>query len=89
MGLFGGLKFEHRIYNKDFSSKEHFDVWMDKRIEKLEEIREDVKLYKSDNWNMVDNNQLATDLEDTIDDIIDDLNTAITELNDKKSSLKE
>lgn len=89
MGLFGGLKFEHRIYNDDFTSQEEFIKWMDDRIDKLEEIVEKVKKCTSDNWDMIENHQLADDLEDTIDDIVDELESAIKDLEDKKGRLKE
>lgn len=89
MSLFGGLKHEHKIYNDDFSSREEFIDWMDNRIDKLEEIVEKVNKCTSDNWDMIENNQLADDLEDTIENIIDELESSIKDLEDKKWNLKE
>lgn len=89
MATFSGLKFEHQIYNDDFSSEDEFATWMDDRIDELEDIVKKVKKCTSDNWEMVENNQLADDLEDTIDDIIDELESAIKDLEDKKGKLKE
>lgn len=89
MGLFGGLKHEHKIYNEDFSSREEFLDWMDDRIDKLEDIRDKVAKCESSNWEMIENHQLADDLENTIDEILDALDSAIASLEDKKGKLKE
>lgn len=83
------LKYEHRIYNKDFTSKAEFEEWLNQKKDKLEDIRTKVIRCSGSNWEMIDNNQLATNLDATLEDIIHDLDVAISYIKDHRSRLKE
>ncbi len=88
MKIFDGLKFQHKIYNQDFSSYDEFTKWFNNCIRKLEEISESVQANDREDWDMIENNQLAENLEDTVESIVNELEITIDNLGDKKNKLR-
>lgn len=43
MQLFSGLKYEHRIYNEDFSSKDEFENWIETKINEINSMIDNIK----------------------------------------------
>lgn len=89
MQLFGGLKYEHRIYNEDFSSKDEFESWIGTKLDEIDSMMDSIKKYDQLNWEMIENHKLANSLEDAIDEIIEELARAKVDLEDRKTMIRE
>lgn len=91
MGLFGigGLKHEHKIYKDDFTSKEDFAVFLKKKEEKVENIKELVKQVRDRHWDYFHNHDLEDNVFEKFEEIIDNLDKTQIDIQESIGSLKE
>ncbi len=82
------IKMKHQIYTKDFSSKETFEEYIQKKIDKIEEYLEDFRKIKNEDFENTYNSKTLIDYKDEADDIEDKFKRLIEELKSMKGCLR-
>lgn len=88
MGLFGGLKHEHKIYDKDFKSNEIFEYEINNMIERLNEKKDKVQKLITKDYHGWENNQVKEGYEELLEETINELKKSIDDLKELKGDLK-
>lgn len=82
------IKMKHQIYTKDFSSKEIFEEYIQKKINQIEESLHDFIKIKNDDFEDTYNSRALTEYEDQADEIESHFKNLIEELKSMKGNLR-